>query len=52
MSAILTGHQEITDAYLLALAVRHRGALATFDRSVRTISVAGFMPQHLVVLGT
>lgn len=48
----LTGHREITDAYLLALAVRHRGALATFDRSVRTISVPGFMPQHLVVLGT
>jgi hypothetical protein len=48
----LTGHREITDAYLLALAVRHRGALATFDRSVRTASVAGFTPEYLVVLDT
>jgi hypothetical protein len=30
----LKGHREITDAYLLALAVGRGGALATFDRSV------------------
>jgi toxin-antitoxin system PIN domain toxin len=46
----LGGHREVTDAYLLALAVRNRGALATFDRSVRTAAVAGFGPEHLVVL--
>ena len=28
------GHQEITDAYLLALATHHRGKLATLDKGV------------------
>jgi hypothetical protein len=46
----LEGHREITDAYLIALAVRRGGALATFDRSVRAAPVAGFSPEHLVVL--
>ncbi len=46
----LRGHREITDAYLLALAVRHDGALATFDRSVRTAAVPGFEPRHLAVI--
>ena len=30
----LAGHRQITDAYLVALAVKHRGRLATFDRAV------------------
>lgn len=30
----LTGHRQITDAYLLALAIAKGGALATFDRGV------------------
>lgn len=46
----LTGHRQITDAYLLALAVDRGGALATFDRSVRTAAIRGFAPEHLVVL--
>ena len=46
----LTGHREITDAYLLALAIHHEGSLATFDRSVRTSAVPGFQPMHLRVL--
>jgi uncharacterized protein len=29
------GHKQITDAYLLALAVRHRGKLATLDNGIR-----------------
>ena len=48
----LGGYREITGAYLLALAVRHGGALATFDRSVRTVAVPGSGPEHLVVLQT
>jgi len=28
------GHQKITDIYLLGLAVRRQGRLATFDRSI------------------
>ncbi len=46
----LTGHREITDAYLLGLAVEHDGALVTFDRGVRLTAVVGAEPRHLVVL--
>ncbi len=30
----IVGHQQITDSYLVALAVKHGGKLATFDRSI------------------
>lgn len=30
----LTGHKQLTDAYLLALAIERRGVLATFDRGI------------------
>ena len=30
----IVGHQQITDAYLLALAIHHRGKLATLDRGI------------------
>jgi uncharacterized protein len=48
---LLTGHREITDAYLLALAVRNGGRLATFDESVRTDAVLGADPGHVAVIG-
>lgn len=32
----LRGHQQITDAYLLALAIHHRGKLATLDKGIGT----------------
>ena len=38
MEAGLRGHQQFTDAYLLALASRHKGVLATFDRGVRALA--------------
>ncbi len=44
------GHRQITDAYLLALAVGHAGRLITFDRSVPLGAVTGSTPAHLVVL--
>jgi len=31
----VVGHQQITDAYLLALAMHHRGKLATLDQGIR-----------------
>ncbi len=37
----LVGHRQVTDAYLLGLAVRKRGCLATLDRGVRTLVRAG-----------
>lgn len=35
---LLVGHRQITDAYLLALAARRGGALATFDRAVLSLT--------------
>jgi hypothetical protein len=41
MSASLQGHQQVTDYYLVCLAVAHAGRLATFDGSlVRSIGKA------------
>lgn len=34
----MTGHGQITDAYLLALAVHRRGILSTFDRAIVTLA--------------
>lgn len=36
-SALLLGHRQVTDAYLLGLAIRRRGVLVTFDRSVTAL---------------
>jgi toxin-antitoxin system PIN domain toxin len=30
----IKGHQQITDAYLVGLAIRHRGKLATLDKGI------------------
>lgn len=42
--------RQVTDAYLLALAVALGGRLATFDRSVPMSAVAGADESHLVVI--
>jgi predicted nucleic acid-binding protein len=34
----LAGHRQITDAYLVALAVKHRGRFATLDRGVLSVA--------------
>jgi toxin-antitoxin system PIN domain toxin len=44
-------HAKITDAYLLALAVRNSGRLATFDRSIPVKAVVGARPDHIELLG-
>lgn len=44
------GPRQVTDVYLLALAVRHRGRFVTFDGRVPLDAVAGAAPEHLVVL--
>lgn len=38
MEAGLQGYRQLTDAYLLALAYRRKGVLATFDRGIRTLA--------------
>ena len=37
----LSGHQQITDAYLIALAVQNRGTLATLDRGIERWAPGG-----------
>ncbi len=44
------GHQQVTDVYLLALAVKHKGCLVTFDRAVALSAAIGAQPKHLMVL--
>ena len=38
LEAGLQGQRQLTDAYLLALASRHKGVLATFDRGIRVLA--------------
>lgn len=47
---VVAGPNQITDVYLLGLAVAHGGCLATFDQSIPLAAVRGAQPQHLVVL--
>ena len=44
------GHHQITDAYLLSLAVQRDGRFATFDRNVPLAAVRGAEQRHMVVL--
>jgi len=46
----LLGPKQITDRYLLALAVRNNGRLVTFDQSMRPTAALGAGPKHLVQL--
>ena len=47
----LLGHQQLTDVYLLALAVTYGGQLATFDRRISLAAVEGTKTDHLAFLG-
>jgi uncharacterized protein len=44
------GHRQITDTYLLALAVRHGGRLVSFDRRISEQAVPGANAGHLATL--
>ena len=44
------GHNQITDVYLLALAVAHDGILATLDHRVAISAVRGAQAKHLQLL--
>jgi len=46
---LLTG-RHITDAYLLALAVKNHGVFVTLDQGIPLAAVQGAQPEHLVVL--
>jgi len=46
----LTGHQQVTDAYLLGLAIKERGVLVTFDKAVKYLAGTDYS-ENLLVLG-
>ncbi|MGH8042088.1 MAG: TA system VapC family ribonuclease toxin [Rudaea sp.] len=47
--SLLAAHQ-ITDVYLLALAVKRKGRFVTFDRRVPLAAVAGAQAKHLLLI--
>jgi uncharacterized protein len=49
-SALIHGPRQITDVYLLALAVRHHGQFVTLDSSVTHDAVVGAEKRHVFVL--
>lgn len=44
------GHNQLTDMYLLGLAVRHRGRFVTFGQAIGLQCVRGASANHLVLL--
>jgi uncharacterized protein len=48
----LTHPRQLTDAYLLALAVKNHGRLVTFDAAVPLSAVRAAKTQHLTVIPT
>jgi hypothetical protein len=48
-SARLFGHQQVTDAYLLGLAVKEKGVLVTFDRGIRYLAGAEHSRNLLIL---
>ena len=42
--------RQITDTYLLALALKHQGRLVTFDAGIALAAVKGASSRHLVTL--
>jgi predicted nucleic acid-binding protein len=48
--ARMHGHRQLTDLYLLALAVHHGGRFVTFDAQIPLSAVRGATRDHLVSL--
>jgi toxin-antitoxin system PIN domain toxin len=49
-SSRIHGPRQITDLYLLALAVRHRGQFVTFDGAIAAEAVRRAEKRHLLIL--
>jgi toxin-antitoxin system PIN domain toxin len=47
---VSAGHRQITDIYLLGLARRKAGRLATLDRAIPLAAVSGAQPEHLALI--
>jgi toxin-antitoxin system PIN domain toxin len=48
-SARMLGHQQVTDAYLLGLAVKEDGVLVTFDKAIRYLAGIEYSRNLLVL---
>lgn len=44
------GYRQVTDAYLLSLAVRHKGRLASFDRGLAELAKQAQVPGHVELI--
>ncbi|MFZ1699819.1 MAG: TA system VapC family ribonuclease toxin [Pyrinomonadaceae bacterium] len=47
----IVGPRQLTDVYMLALAVINNGRLVTFDRRVQLDAVVGAVDEHIEILG-
>lgn len=46
----ILGSRQLTDIYLLALAIKNGGTLVTFDDRIAASAVRKFRPKHLIVI--
>ena len=51
IGATMTGHRQVTDAYLLGLAIRNNGRLATLDQGLLSLATAAFS-RSVEIIGT
>lgn len=51
-AAAIHSPRQVSDIYLLALAVAHNGQLVTFDSRIPLAAVKGARPEHLQVLAS
>lgn len=48
-AARIYGHQQVTDAYLLGLAIKEKGVLVTFDKGIRLMAGVEFSRNVLLL---
>lgn len=49
VSSKLSGHQQVTDAYLLGLAIHHRAKLVTFDKRLSSLLPANKQKSEWII---
>ena len=49
-TAQLVSHKQVTDLFLIGLAVRHDVCMVTFDRNIPSHAAIGFDHRHLMVV--
>jgi len=45
----ITGHQQVTDAYLLGMAIKENGVLVTFDRGLKYLAGPQFIKNLMII---